>query len=99
MFFIFEVLLLGRCLIWFADLHPPPPPKKMFYYYIVLHVFILKRKQKSYYMMLITNQFTMCWQIVKIRDPEQQLEMVGVPEEHIQGHAFHLYHLTSPDDR
>lgn len=36
--------------------------------------------------------------IVKIRDPEQQLEMVGVPEEHIQGHAFHLYHLTSPDD-
>nr|ACG26512.1 dihydrodipicolinate reductase [Zea mays] len=36
--------------------------------------------------------------MVKIRDPEQQLEMVGVPEEHIQGHAFHLYHLTSPDD-
>ncbi|CAM0872247.1 unnamed protein product [Alopecurus aequalis] len=37
-------------------------------------------------------------QIVKIRDPEQQLYMVGVPEEHIEGHAFHLYHLTSPDD-
>ncbi|KAF0913362.1 hypothetical protein E2562_022164 [Oryza meyeriana var. granulata] len=36
--------------------------------------------------------------MVKIRDPEQQLEMVGVPEEHIEGHAFHLYHLTSPDD-
>ncbi|KAJ1297981.1 hypothetical protein BS78_01G419700 [Paspalum vaginatum] len=36
--------------------------------------------------------------MVKIRDPEQQLEMVGVPEEHIDGHAFHLYHLTSPDD-
>ncbi|KAL6644717.1 hypothetical protein ACP70R_016325 [Stipagrostis hirtigluma subsp. patula] len=36
--------------------------------------------------------------IVKIRDPEQQLDMVGVPEEHIEGHAFHLYHLTSPDD-
>jgi 4-hydroxy-tetrahydrodipicolinate reductase len=34
--------------------------------------------------------------MVKIRDPEQQLEMVGVPEEHIEGHAFHLYHLTSP---
>ena len=67
----------------------------MLYCYVVLHVFILKRKQKSYYMMLIT----MCWQMVKIRDPEQQLEMVGVPEEHIQGHAFHLYHLTSPDDR
>ncbi|XP_039830857.1 probable 4-hydroxy-tetrahydrodipicolinate reductase 2, chloroplastic isoform X1 [Panicum virgatum] len=37
-------------------------------------------------------------QMVKIRDPEQQLEMVGVPEEHIEGHAFHLYHLTSSDD-
>uniref|UniRef100_A0ACD5TVZ4 Uncharacterized protein n=1 Tax=Avena sativa TaxID=4498 RepID=A0ACD5TVZ4_AVESA len=36
--------------------------------------------------------------IVKVRDPEQQLYMVGVPEEHIEGHAFHLYHLTSPDD-
>ncbi|TVU47757.1 hypothetical protein EJB05_07366, partial [Eragrostis curvula] len=36
--------------------------------------------------------------IVKIRNPEQQLEMVGVPEEYIDGHAFHLYHLTSPDD-
>nr|CAB3465075.1 unnamed protein product [Digitaria exilis] len=36
--------------------------------------------------------------VVKIRDPEQQVEMVGVPEEHIGGHAFHLYHLTSPDD-
>ncbi|KAK3151028.1 hypothetical protein QOZ80_3AG0240750 [Eleusine coracana subsp. coracana] len=36
--------------------------------------------------------------IVKIRDPKQQLEMVGVPEEHIEGHAFHLYHITSPDD-
>ncbi|KAL6867466.1 hypothetical protein ACP4OV_015490 [Aristida adscensionis] len=36
--------------------------------------------------------------IVKIRDPEQQLDMVGVPEEHIDGHAFHLYHITSPDD-
>ncbi|KAF7041744.1 hypothetical protein CFC21_051495 [Triticum aestivum] len=36
--------------------------------------------------------------MVKIRDPEQQLYMVGVPEEHIEGHAFHLYHLTSPDD-
>ncbi|EMS61278.1 putative dihydrodipicolinate reductase 2, chloroplastic [Triticum urartu] len=36
--------------------------------------------------------------MVKIRDPEQQLYMVGVPEEHIEGHAFHLYHLTSADD-
>ncbi|CAM8984765.1 unnamed protein product [Rhodiola kirilowii] len=32
-----------------------------------------------------------------IRDPKQQLEMVGVPEEHLGGHAFHMYHITSPD--
>lgn len=49
------------------------------------------------YMVLFS--YLLDWQMVKIRDPEQQLEMVGVPEEHIEGHAFHLYHLTSPDDR
>ncbi|XP_043715107.1 4-hydroxy-tetrahydrodipicolinate reductase 2, chloroplastic-like isoform X3 [Telopea speciosissima] len=37
-------------------------------------------------------------QIQKIRDPKQQLEMVGIPEEHLSGHAFHLYNLTSPDE-
>ncbi|XP_050203921.1 4-hydroxy-tetrahydrodipicolinate reductase 2, chloroplastic [Mercurialis annua] len=36
--------------------------------------------------------------IQMIRDPEQQIEMVGVPEEHLAGHAFHMYHLTSPDE-
>ncbi|XP_026399105.1 4-hydroxy-tetrahydrodipicolinate reductase 1, chloroplastic-like [Papaver somniferum] len=36
-------------------------------------------------------------QIQQIRDPKQQVEMVGVPEEHLLGHAFHMYHLTSPD--
>jgi len=36
-------------------------------------------------------------QIHMIRDPKQQLEMVGVPEEHLSGHAFHVYNLTSPD--
>ncbi|XVF75920.1 hypothetical protein PTKIN_Ptkin13bG0225600 [Pterospermum kingtungense] len=36
-------------------------------------------------------------QIQMIRDPKQQIEMVGVPEEHLSGHAFHLYHLSSPD--
>ncbi|KAL9236331.1 hypothetical protein vseg_011015 [Gypsophila vaccaria] len=36
-------------------------------------------------------------QIQLVRDPQQQVEMVGVPEEHLAGHAFHLYHLTSPD--
>ncbi|XP_019460222.1 PREDICTED: 4-hydroxy-tetrahydrodipicolinate reductase 2, chloroplastic-like [Lupinus angustifolius] len=37
-------------------------------------------------------------EIQLIRDPKQQLEMVGVPEEHLAGHAFHMYHLTSPDE-
>eukprot|EP00268_Persea_americana_P029297 TRINITY_DN2833_c0_g1_i1.p1 TRINITY_DN2833_c0_g1~~TRINITY_DN2833_c0_g1_i1.p1 ORF type:complete len:336 (+),score=77.24 TRINITY_DN2833_c0_g1_i1:328-1335(+) len=36
-------------------------------------------------------------QIQQIRDPKMQLQMVGVPEEHLSGHAFHMYHLTSPD--
>ncbi|KAL8031794.1 hypothetical protein ABFX02_13G051500 [Erythranthe guttata] len=36
-------------------------------------------------------------QIQLIRDPRMQIEMVGVPEEHLNGHAFHMYHLTSPD--
>ncbi|CAO2833520.1 unnamed protein product [Amaranthus hypochondriacus] len=36
-------------------------------------------------------------QIQLVRDPKLQIEMVGVPEEHIAGHAFHMYHLTSPD--
>ncbi|CAK9309618.1 unnamed protein product [Citrullus colocynthis] len=36
-------------------------------------------------------------QIKLIRDPKRQIEMVGVPEEHLSGHAFHMYHLTSPD--
>ncbi|XP_044481120.1 4-hydroxy-tetrahydrodipicolinate reductase 2, chloroplastic-like isoform X3 [Mangifera indica] len=36
-------------------------------------------------------------QIQMIRDPKQQIEMVGVPEEHLAGHAFHMYHLTSPE--
>lgn len=36
-------------------------------------------------------------QIQQIRDPKQQVEMVGVPEEYLNGHAFHMYHLTSPD--
>ncbi|KAF6993780.1 hypothetical protein CFC21_010620 [Triticum aestivum] len=33
-----------------------------------------------------------------VRDPEEQLAIVGVPEEHLGGHAFHNYHLTSPDE-
>ncbi|KAL5701413.1 4-hydroxy-tetrahydrodipicolinate reductase [Ranunculus cassubicifolius] len=37
-------------------------------------------------------------QIQKIRDPRHQVQMVGVPEEYIDGHAFHMYHLQSPDE-
>ncbi|PON60633.1 Dihydrodipicolinate reductase-type [Trema orientale] len=37
-------------------------------------------------------------QIQLIRDPKLQREMVGVPDEHLSGHAFHMYHLTSPDE-
>ncbi|KAL6567431.1 4-hydroxy-tetrahydrodipicolinate reductase 2, chloroplastic [Orobanche gracilis] len=37
-------------------------------------------------------------QVQQIRDPRLQVEMVGVPEEHLSGHAFHMYHLTSSDD-
>lgn len=36
-------------------------------------------------------------EVQKIRDPSTQMEMVGVPEEYLSGHAFHMYHLTSPD--
>ncbi|KAG9446730.1 hypothetical protein H6P81_012858 [Aristolochia fimbriata] len=36
-------------------------------------------------------------EVQQIRDPKVQVEMVGVPEEHLSGHAFHMYHLTSPD--
>ncbi|KAK9055436.1 hypothetical protein SSX86_026519 [Deinandra increscens subsp. villosa] len=36
-------------------------------------------------------------QIQLIRDPKQQIETLGVPEEHLNGHAFHTYRLKSPD--
>ncbi|CAK9158362.1 unnamed protein product [Ilex paraguariensis] len=29
-------------------------------------------------------------QVKKIRDPKQQIEMVGVPKEYLSGHAFHI---------
>ncbi|KAJ0046697.1 hypothetical protein Pint_05356 [Pistacia integerrima] len=35
--------------------------------------------------------------IQMIWDFKQQIEMVGVLEERLAGHAFHMYHLTSPD--
>jgi len=35
--------------------------------------------------------------IEKVRDREGQLGRMNVPEEHINGHAYHTYTLTSPD--
>ena len=53
-------------------------------------------KMFSEFILLSVLFKTFC-QIQMIRDPQRQLEMVGVPEEHLSGHAFHMYHLTSPD--
>jgi len=36
-------------------------------------------------------------QIEKIREPERQRREVGIPEEHLGGHAYHTYRLHSPD--
>jgi 4-hydroxy-tetrahydrodipicolinate reductase len=35
--------------------------------------------------------------ITKVRERVAQLEVMGVPEESLDGHAFHTYTLTSPD--
>ncbi|KAK9915893.1 hypothetical protein WJX75_005724 [Coccomyxa subellipsoidea] len=35
--------------------------------------------------------------IEKVRDAPTQMDRMGVPEEHLGGHAFHTYRLTSPD--
>jgi len=35
--------------------------------------------------------------ISKIRDPEKQQNDLQVPEEHLQGHAYHDYEVNSPD--
>lgn len=36
-------------------------------------------------------------QIERVRDKTRQLGMMGVPEEDLNGHAFHTYSMTSPD--
>ena len=33
-----------------------------------------------------------------MRDPPTQVAEMGVPEEHLLGHAFHTYRLVSPDE-
>lgn len=36
-------------------------------------------------------------QIERVRDQSRQLDMMGVPEANLDGHAFHTYSLTSPE--
>jgi 4-hydroxy-tetrahydrodipicolinate reductase len=36
-------------------------------------------------------------QIEMVRDPEEQVKRMGVPSEHLNGHAFHTYQLVSAD--
>ena len=35
--------------------------------------------------------------IEKVRDSQEQVSRMHVPEQHIGGHAFHTYRVTSPD--
>ncbi|MBI2107295.1 dihydrodipicolinate reductase [Candidatus Woesearchaeota archaeon] len=37
-------------------------------------------------------------QIVMVRDPEVQEQVLGVPREHLAGHGWHTYRLTSRDE-
>jgi 4-hydroxy-tetrahydrodipicolinate reductase len=32
-----------------------------------------------------------------VRDPEEQVTRMGVPSEHLNGHAFHTYKVVSAD--
>jgi 4-hydroxy-tetrahydrodipicolinate reductase len=34
---------------------------------------------------------------VRVRDAPTQVDVMGVPESALAGHAFHTYRLTSPD--
>ncbi|MCO5566456.1 hypothetical protein L7F22_020133 [Adiantum nelumboides] len=36
-------------------------------------------------------------EIEMVRNPPEQISRMEVPEEHLKGHAFHTYSLTSPD--
>jgi len=36
-------------------------------------------------------------EIEKVRDEDAMVERMGVPEAHLNGHAYHTYHLASPD--
>ncbi|EFJ32667.1 hypothetical protein SELMODRAFT_168311 [Selaginella moellendorffii] len=36
-------------------------------------------------------------QVELVRDPKEQMTRMGVPEQHLNGHAFHTYKIISPD--
>ena len=36
--------------------------------------------------------------IIKLRDPSKQEDQLGIPSQYLTGHAYHTYHLTSPDN-
>ena len=46
---------------------------------------------------LLCVAITLQNQIERVRDKTRQLDMMGVPEDALSGHAFHTYSLTSPD--
>lgn len=35
--------------------------------------------------------------IIRVRDPSQQEGQMQIPQQYLTGHAYHTYHLTSPD--
>ena len=37
-------------------------------------------------------------EIIKVRDPLEQQQRLGVPETHLEGHGWHTYRLTSADE-
>ncbi|XP_024538820.1 probable 4-hydroxy-tetrahydrodipicolinate reductase 1, chloroplastic isoform X1 [Selaginella moellendorffii] len=39
----------------------------------------------------------MIFQVELVRDPKEQMTRMGVPEQYLNGHAFHTYKIMSPD--
>ena len=48
--------------------------------------------------MILTTVVVVQADVLKIRDPSQQEERLGIPSQYLTGHAYHTYHLTSPDN-
>ena len=69
-----------------------------FPFFSILYINFLFLNLSLLLISFLPNCVTFFVQIIKYRDPMKQLEMIGVPEEHLGSHAFHFYCLTSPDD-